>query len=236
MPLGGRPLTTTLRDVCFLHWPVPRDHVATLVPDWLTPDTADGSAWVSALSMELARLDVFGLPVRERERSVAVRTYVRSPEGDRGVCFLSVDVTDRSVANTARRLFRFSSHEVAVDRSTEDGATSIRATRRDGPAAAFGLTYEPTGATQTASPDTLASFLAERYRYFTEGPLGTPLSGSVGHEPWRLQSAKATVNERSLVEGASRTELDDRPLAHYSDGVRMQFEPPTPVATTDHRV
>lgn len=230
MPTGVEPLTITLRDVCFLHWPVPEAQVAELLPDWLTPNTTDGSAWISAIPMEMARFDVFGVPVREGIRAVNLRTYVESPDGNRGVYFLSLDVTDRLAAETARRLFRLPYYAADIDRSSDGEETTIRSARLDDSGATLDVTYEPTGATQAASPDTLASFLAERYRYFTEGPLGTRLVGSVGHEPWGLQSAKASVTDATLVAAVAGREPGDQPLAHYSDGTSMTIGPPRPLS------
>ena len=230
MNTGVEPLKTELRDVCFLHWPVPESRVDSLVPDWLTVDTADGSAWISALPMRMASLDVLGVPVREAVEAVALRTYVRSASGDRGVYFCSVDATDRPAAETARRLLRSPHFHAEIDRTTDGDRTSVRATRRDGANAAFAVSYEPSGHVQPAGPDTLASFLAERYRYFTEGPFGTRLVGSVGHDPWQLQSATASVTRDSLLETVGLHATDERPLVHYSDGVSMRIGAPRPLA------
>jgi uncharacterized protein YqjF (DUF2071 family) len=175
-------------------------------------------------------MDAFGLPVREDVEAVNLRTYVMSPYGDRGVYFLSLDLTDRLGAETARRLFRLPYYAADVDRSVEDGQTVLRARRRDDATASFAVSYEPSGPTQTASPDTLASFLTERYRYYTEGPLGTHLVGNVGHDPWALQSAAASVADPSLLETVGLGDPDERPLAHYSDGTTMRIGPPKPLA------
>ena len=230
MPTGVEPLSITLRDVCFLHWPVPEAQVAELLPDWLTPDTADGSAWISAVPMEMASFDLFGVPVREGVLAVNLRTYVESPDGNRGVYFLSLDVTDRLAAETARRLFRLPYYAADIDRSSEGEETTVRSARLDDSREALDVTYEPTGATQAASPDTLASFLVERYRYFTEGPLGTRLVGNVGHDTWSLQSAKVTVRNDSLVTAVTGRAVTEQPLAHYSDGTSMTIEPPRPLS------
>lgn len=230
---GLEPLTVTLRDVCFLHWPVSESAVDRLVPGWLTPDTIDGSAWVSALPMAMARFDAFGVPVRENLRAVTLRTYVRSPAGDRGVYFLSLDVSDPLAADVARRLFGLPYYDAAIEHSTEGDRTSLRARRRDDANSSIAVTYEPSGPVRSASPDTLASFLAERYRYFVDGPFGTRLVGSVGHDPWSLQSATATVTNDGLLASVGLDDPDARPLAHYSDGTEMRIGPPAPLSLDD---
>jgi len=230
MQLAGRPLTTTLRDVCFLHWPVPEAVVEDVVPSWLTPDVADGTAWISVLSTAMRRVDVFGLPVRENVRAVTVRTYVRSPGGDRGVYVLSMAVDDRLVADAANRLFRVPTSTATIERTRNGGEIAIRLAGHGESTSAFEVTYEPSGATQTASPDTLPSFLAERYRYFTQGALDTRLCGSVGHEPWKLRTATASVIGSDLLDVFEVQTAETDPLAHYSDGVEMRIEPPVPLA------
>lgn len=227
---GVEPLTATLRDVCFVHWPVSEEGIAERLPAWLTPDVADGSAWISAVLVEMERFDVFGLPVRENVSAVTVRTYVRSPTGDRGVYFLSVDLTDRPAAEAARRLLRLPFDAADVERSPDGEKTRVRTARREDPGATLDVTYEPTGSTQTASPDTLASFLVERYRYYTEGPLGTRLVGSVGHDAWQLQSARVSVRDATLVPGIASERSERQPLAHFSDGTAMRIGPPVPLS------
>lgn len=233
MQLVGRPLTATLRDVCFLHWPVPERVVDDAVPCWLTPDVADGTAWVSVVSTEMRRVDVFGLPVRENVRAVTVRTYVRSPGGDRGVYVRSMNVDDRLVADAANRLFRIPASSATIERSANGDEITIRATGTRDRGGAFEVTYEPSGAAQTASPATLPSFLVERYRYFAEGAFGTHMCGSVGHGPWALRTATTSVTGRDVPDGFGVNTAEADPLAHYSDGVEMRIGPPAPLSLVD---
>jgi len=85
MPPRGQPLTATLRDICFLHWPVSESGVDERLPELALPDMADGSAWVKVVSAELRRIEVFGRPVRERVRVFLLRTYALSPARPRHV-------------------------------------------------------------------------------------------------------------------------------------------------------
>jgi len=221
MPDPVRPLSTTLADVLFLHWPVSPATVDSLVPDWLEPDTADGSAWVSALPLTMAEFDLFGLPVREDVEALNLRTYVRTPNGDRGVYFLSLDVADRLAAETARSVFRLPYYHASIRRRRQGDRTEVVARRRADADARLTVTFEPTGELRTAAPDTLASFLVERERYFTTGPLGTRLVGSVGHPSWSIQTATATITENTLLSAAGIDRVEGDPLVHYSPGVEM---------------
>jgi len=230
MSASIRPLSVDLSDVYFCHWPVSPSSVDALLPDWLTPDTEDGSAWVSALALTMDRFDVFGLPIREGLEGVNLRTYVQTRDGTRGVYFLSLDITDRLAAQTASSLFRLPYHDARIRRLRQDGRTEITARRRDGSGARLTVTVEPSGEPTTTAPDTLASFLIERDRYFTTGPLGTRLVGSVGHEPWPVQPASATVTEDTLCSAAGVASTEGEPLVHYSPGIEMGVGPLEPLS------
>lgn len=216
-----RPLSASLSDVCFVHWPYPVAEVDDLLPGWLEPDTMDGRAWVSALPLTMAQFDLFGLPVREDIEGVNLRTYVRTGDGTRGVWFLSLDVDDRIAADTARTVFQLPYYHARIRRRTQGERTEVVARRHGDESARLAVTFEPQGDPAETEPDTLPSFLIERHRYFTKGPLGTRLQGSVGHLPWPVQPATATVTENTLLDAAGLSDPDGDPLVHYSPGVEM---------------
>lgn len=221
MPDSLRPLSVELSDVCFVHWPVPKAALHSCVPEWTEPDTVDGSAWVSALAISIDRFDAFGVPIREDLGSVNLRTYVTTPSMDRAVCFLSLDVSDKIAADAMRRLFRLPAHHAEMRRRrTEDGVTVV-ARRRDGSGTRLRATFDPVGEPTPTAPDTLASFLVDRDRYVTTGPLGRRLVGSVGHPPWPLQPADGTIAEQTLLHAAGIGTVDETPLVHYSPGLEM---------------
>ncbi|WP_323676076.1 DUF2071 domain-containing protein [Halorubellus sp. PRR65] len=216
-----RPLSLSLSDACFLHWPVPADAVRPLIPEWTDPDTFDGTAWVSAVALSIDRLDAFELPVREGLEAVSVRTYVDTPGGDRAVCFLSLDVTDGLAADAVRRVFRLPASRATVRRRRDGDRTEVVARRRGGERGRLTVTFEPVGDPGRTAPDTLSSFLVDRSRYVATGPLGTQLVGSVGHSPWRVRSADATVTERSLLAPVGVDATADPSLVHHSPGLDM---------------
>jgi uncharacterized protein YqjF (DUF2071 family) len=230
--MGLEPLAVDLGRTYFCHWPVAEREVAAVVPHWLTPDTADGAAWISALALRMDRFDAFGVPVRRNLAGVNLRTYVTTPDGQRAVYFLSLDITDRLAAETARRLFRLPYRFARVDYRTDDEGGRIESRPRDGSGATFRATFSgrvpddgpdsnADAGARTARPDTLASFLVERTRYATTGPFGTRLVGGVGHDPWPLAPAEVSVADRSLLDAAGIETVEGAPLAHVSPGLRM---------------
>lgn len=228
MPRTVAPLTVTLADVCFLHWPVARETVADAVPDWLAVDVADDTAWVTAVALSMDRWKAMGVDVREGVEAVNCRTYVRTPNDERAVYFLSVDATDRLAVETARRVFRLPYHHADVRRTSAGDGTRVEATRRGSEDSGLVVAYDPRGSPDETAPDTLASFLTERYRYATEGPLGTRLVGSVGHDPWRLQPADATVERATLLDAAGIDDVAGDPLVHVSPGAEFRVGLPRP--------
>lgn len=221
MPDSLRPLSVELSDVCFVHWPVSKAALRSCVPGWTEPDTVDGSAWVSALAISIDRFDAFGVPLREDLQSVNLRTYVTTPSMDRAVCFLSIDVSDRVAADAMRSLFRLPAHHAELRRRPTEDGIDVVARRRDGSGTRLEATFDPVGEPTPTAPDTLASFLVDRDRYVTTGPLGRRLVGSVGHPPWPLQPADGTIREQTLLDAAGVDAVEAAPLVHYSPGLEM---------------
>ena len=219
-----RPLQVTLDDVCFCHWPVARTAVEPTVPDWLTVETADGDAWVSAVAATVDRVETFGVEIAGPAELLTVRTYVRGPTGQRGVCVLALFGDDRRISTAVSELFR-----VTVGAATP--RTLPTADRRRvldaGDRRLFECRYTTGGDPVAVPPDSLASFLVDRQRYFTTGRFGTRLVGSVGHDPWRLDRVDATVTG-SVLQEVDIPARDSDPLVHHSPGLRVSIAPPVP--------
>jgi hypothetical protein len=221
MPIAVRSLSLSLADVCLAHWPVPAETVRTRIPAWTDPDCFDDSGWVSAILLSIDRFDAFGVPVRRGVEAVILRTYVTTPAGQRAIHFLSLDVNDRLVADAMGNLFRLPAHHATVRRREDGERTEVVARRRGDDRARLAVTFTPAGDPGPTAPDTLSSFLVERERYVATGPLGSRLVGSVGHPPWPVQPADATVTERSLLDAAGIDPAGDPSLVHYSPGIEM---------------
>ncbi|GGK62298.1 DUF2071 domain-containing protein [Haloarcula sebkhae] len=219
-----RPLQVTLDDVCFCHWPVSETAVQATVPDWLTVETADDDAWVSAVAATVDRVETFGIEVAGPSELLTVRTYVRGPTGQRGVCVLGLFGDDRRTATAVSELFRITVGD-AVPRTipTADRRRVLDAGERR----LFECRYTVSGGPAAIPPDSLASFLVDRQRYFTTGRFGTHLVGSVGHDPWRLDRVDATVTG-SVLSLVDISACEAEPLVHHSPGLRVSIAPPVP--------
>ncbi|MDS0276872.1 DUF2071 domain-containing protein [Halomicroarcula sp. S1AR25-4] len=224
-----RPLTVVLADVCFCHWPVDADALSRSIPDWLTVETADGDAWVTAVAHTISGVSSFGVDLTGPVAAVTVRTYVRGPDGHRGVRFLAVYADDALTATVTEPALRLPYREGRLGRQTDDGEYRTRRTLDVDGRRVLDVRYTPgDGETTTAPPDSLAAFLVERHRYFTTGGFGTHLVGSVGHDPWPLGTVDADVSG-TLLPTLGLPDPAGSPLVHYSPGTELGLSPPRPL-------
>ena len=79
--------------------------------------------------------------------------------------------------------------------------------------------YGPAGGRFEAEPGSLEHFLAERYRYYTTGPLGGVRYARVRHAPWPLYPAAYRAEVETLFEANGFDRPPGEPVCHYSPGV-----------------
>jgi len=218
----------TVEDCCFCHWPVERTALQKRLPAWLTAETAADDAWLTAIPHTVSSIASFGIDLTEPAETVTVRTYVRGPNGQRGVYFFGLFTEDPLAAAFSVPALQLPARDGRVERRSGTGDDRTRRTLDVDGMRTLDLRYAPEETAPTnAPPDSLASFLVERDRYFTSGPLGARLVGSVGHDPWPLVPVDATVTE-SLSSALGLPEPTGDPLFHYSPGTELGVSPPKP--------
>ena len=210
------------RHVLFANWPVDPDVVAAHLPDPLEVDTHDGQAWLSVVPF--TNVDVrpkalpsgTGLPLPE----LNLRTYV-TYEGTPAVYFFSLDADGLLGVLGARIFHHLPYYYAEIDLEVEGDRVHFRSRRRHPGARPvdFEATYGPTGGRYTAEPGTLAHFLTERYRYYTEAPSGEPHHANISHEPWPLYDAVADLEAEDLFRANGFDVPEGDPLLLYSPGV-----------------
>ena len=235
--------TVTGRDVLFAHWPMDPDALSGHVPDALTLETFDGTAWVSVLALENGAV---GVGPTTPPASVGatpqlnLRTYV-TMDGDSGVYFLSLDTGRRVAALAGRRGFGLPFHHATMRLTRRDGRITFRSRRRGGatPAAHFGARYHPVGPVFEADPGTIESFCVERFRFFFpagedrrvdalqagDGNHGGVRVGTVSREPWELRPVEAEIRRNTLFEAAGLPRPTTEPVVQYSPGFQMGVDP-----------
>jgi uncharacterized protein YqjF (DUF2071 family) len=225
------PLAMGWRNLLFENWPVDPGVVRPLVPDALTVDEHDGSAWLSVIPFTNVAVrprgvsERFGVALPE----INVRTYV-THDGEPGVYFHSLDAQGVASVVGARLFHHLPYYYARISLSAVDVGVRFESRRRHPGArpATYEATYRPRGEGFAAPDDPLASFLTERYRFYTEAPDGSLRYTDVEHDPWRLHPVDATVETNTLLRADGFEHPDAEPVRYYSPGVDV-------VTTTSRR-
>jgi uncharacterized protein YqjF (DUF2071 family) len=216
------PLAMGWRHLLFEHWPVDRAVMDTQLPDALAPDTYDGSAWLSIVPFTNVDVRPKGLPAALGIRlpELNVRTYVTRDDTP-SVYFFSLDAQGL-VSVLGARLFQHLPYYYArISLDVADGRVAFDSQRRHPGArpAAYSGTYWPTGEPFDAPSDDFATFLVERYRFYTQAQDGTVRYTDVDHDPWTLYPAAADIETNTLFDAHGFDRPDADPVYHYSPGL-----------------
>ena len=209
----------------FLHWRVPAEQVAPLLPAGLTPDEFDGSSWVGLIPFVLDRATVFGspaIPYFGDFVEVNVRLYAVDERGRRGVVFVSLEASRLAAVLAARAIFALP-YRWSRTTLTRDGDTFHYASRRH---LDHGFTSHIVAARSEVAvrDDALADFLTARWALFTR-VRGRTLYLRNHHDSWPLFVAELLSLDDRLLERAGFAGLAGRApdSVLYSPGVTTRF-------------
>ncbi len=218
MPIGPEPPVRVRRaaqlhrwrTLTFLHWPVPPDALAPLLPRGLAVDTYDGDAWIGLV---LFRLDIRvpGVPYvpwAGRFVETNVRTYVRGPDGTRGIWFLSLDAARLGAVVAARAAWSLP-YQWSRMRLTTTGTTITYECGRRWPDASGAAPHPKSrvvvdvgDACAPADLDELDHFLTARWTLFSGSRHLTATQAE--HPAWPLRRAGARGRRRAGRRGRRR--------------------------------
>jgi uncharacterized protein YqjF (DUF2071 family) len=220
LPSGVWIMAQGWDDLLFAHWPVPLAAVRPLIPDTLTIETFDGTAWLGVVPFSMRRVHARGLPPLpglDAFSELNVRTYV-TDGGKPGVWFFSLDAANRLAVAAARRWFHLPYFHARMESQRVGSAVLYRSvrTQRGAPSAALAARYWPTGPVRHAAPGTLEHWLTERYCLYSVDRHGQLQRGEIHHAPWPLQPAEADLRLNSMAQAAGLALPDTPPLLHYS--------------------
>ena len=211
-----------------LHWRYPAEEVQRLIPDRLTVETFDGSAWVGLVPFRM-RIDV---PVLPELPSILhfpetnVRTYVTDRRGRPGVWFFSLEASSPLAVAVARTTYRVPYFWADMSIEQPDGPDErfvYRSTRRwPGPRGASSIVEVDVGpAFEPGRAGPLDRFLTARWAlYGTLGPL--TVRAEMFHERWPLHQATVRRCDDELVAAAGLSQPTGEPVVHYSPGVNVR--------------
>lgn len=213
-------------DLLMAHWPISPEVLQPHLPSPLTPDVAEGSAWITVVPFA-ARQRIRGLPALPGLRTfneLNVRTYV-TVDGRPGVHFLDIDANNTAVVAGARAALALPYHAATVS-VLRRGATVEYDTRRNSGGEQFVATARVLPGT-TRAPEGLAAWLANRFWIHTVPTDGTVLTAQVEHPPWRLTDVDLSVRVATVL---ARFGLDgaEPALAHVGEQHDVRLHPPFP--------
>lgn len=217
----------------FLHRPCDPEVVQRVLPRGLEVDTFDGAAWIGLVPFRLTVRSpaLPALPWVSRFAEVNVRTYVRGPDGRRGIWFLSLDADRLGAVVVARRWYRIP-YVWGATRLTETARTVRYESRRRWPEPAGAellLTVAPSEPIAPSDVTELERFLTCRWRLYSPAPLALPatrirfVATQVEHPPWPLQRARVLELREGLLAAAGLPGFGPDLVAHFSPRVRVRF-------------
>ena len=218
------PLAMDWRELLFANWPLPPETVAARLPDAFAVDTHAGDAWLSVVPFTNATVRPRGFPKRFGVSlpELNLRTYI-TVDDTPSVYFFSLDA-EGILGVLGARLFHHLPYYYARISHERNGHRNRFASQRRHPGARpvnFRATYEPTDGDIDIGKGSLAAFLTERYRFYTEAPDGTVRYSNVSHDRWPLRPAEATISENSIFRANGFADPEGGPVCYYSPGVAI---------------
>jgi uncharacterized protein len=233
-------------DLLFLHWRVSPAEIAAHVPESLSIDTFEGSAWVGVVAFRMSGVRPWWsppVPGISAFPETNVRTYVHARGRDPGVWFLSLDAHSSLAAKLGRIKWGLPYHrsEMHVRRR----GTDVRYTCErlwPGRMGAGGTIEAEIGELcggfdrrvdlGRALPGTIEHFLIERYVLFSQKK-GRLHRGQVHHSSYPLREARLSQCEQTFL--ADLGLHANRPPDHviFSDGVSTEIFALRPVTPAD---
>lgn len=230
--LTGRPITRqSWRDLTFVHWRVPPDVVAPLLPPGTRPDVHDGTSWVGLVPFRMVGVGAGvgpGIPWLGTFPETNVRLYSVDEQGRRGVVFRTLEAARLAFVLGTRAVFALP-YTWAWMRVTEADGVVTYTSRRRWPGPRDATTRVAVRPGPALAADDEAAFLTARWGLHTRA-YGRTLYVPNRHEPWPLQTAELlTLDDRLVaacgVPGTARP--PDSVL--FSRGVRTDFGAPVDV-------
>ena len=210
----------------FAHWPVPAAPLAEQLHPDLELDTFDGQAWLGVVPFRMVGTAPRFCPVLPGVSNfleLNVRTYVRY-RGQPGVWFFSLDATSWLGVRGARLTYYLPYFDAAIAAERQGQRIRYRSRRTDWRTApaSLDMEYWPTGPPRLSEPGTHDHWLTERYRLYSQTPGGRLVYGEIGHPPWPLQPAAASIAELNMTAWMGLDLPPAPPILHYAEAVAVR--------------
>lgn len=209
----------------FLHWEYEADVIRRHLPPGVEIDTFDGVAWVGLTPFVVSHLrpPFFpAIPWISSFPEMNVRTYVRGPDGERGIWFFTLEA-DRLAAVVGARLSYGLPYRWAAMRVQMNSGDMIYSSHRHLGAATAQIRIRRKSGIR---PNALERFLTARYRLYTR-IAGRLAFAQVEHEPWPLEGASAIELQQDVIQKSGVAAPKGEPLVHFSPGTYVRIGGPT---------
>ena len=210
----------------FMHWPIPADLIRPLIPERLTVDTFDGSAWIGIVPFTMWGVrPTFAPPVPGLSafHELNVRTYVHL-DGVPGVWFFSLDAESAVGVWGARTFFHLPYFNARMSLKQQERTIlySSRRTHAGAAPAEFDATWIIKDHLPASEPGSLPFFLTERYcLYAAQGE--RLYRCRIFHPAWPLQEAQLSSLSSTMIESHGLPTPGDDPLLHYAEALRVDI-------------
>ena len=220
-PVRAPVMFQTWRSITFIHWRYDPALLTPLLPQGLDLDLYDSTAWITLTPFIVQNLRpplVPALPWISHFPETNLRTYVRGPDGHRGIWFFSLDADRLLAVVGARASYRLPYKWARMEVVHEGNTFRYRSERHDAHA---DIVVE---VGSNCSPGELDHFLTARFRLFTV-IAGRLAFAQAEHPPWQLCLASAARLDQTITDAAA---LSPRgaPILHYSWGVDVRIGRP----------
>jgi uncharacterized protein YqjF (DUF2071 family) len=213
-------------ELTFLHWRYQPELVQRLLPDGLSVETFDGSAWVGLVPffLKVGLPGVPSVPWLSRFAETNVRTYVRGQDGSTGIWFFSLDAARLGAVLVARSTYRlpYFWSDMALE---HDGSTISYSCRRRWPGPRGAVSEAVIDIGEPFRPDELGEldhYLTARWALFS-APRSGLRHARAYHEPWPLQRGRVLHLRDELVPAAGLPEPEGEPLVHHARSVEVRI-------------
>ena len=218
-------LTQQWQRLTFVHWRYDPADVQAILPDGLTVDTFDGSAWVGFVPFHMIDVRPTFIPTLHPLTTFPetnIRTYVRGSRGQ-GVWFCTLEITRLLGVAVARTFFGvpYTWAQMSIDQTSERIRYASRR-RWPGPRGASSVLEIEIGERLSQLTD-LDRFLTSRWATYSKLPAGGLGWVPVQHEPWPLDAVKVRELGETLTVATGLPAPASPAIAHYSPGVTARI-------------
>ncbi|WP_010651695.1 YqjF family protein [Oceanobacillus massiliensis] len=225
LPAGPWLMTQRWDHLLFMHLPVSKNIMKSLIPEGLELDTYNDKAWITIIPFKVNNMrlrKVPPVPFMNSYLELNVRTYVIK-NGLPGIYFFSLDANMLSAVLGARvGTIPYFYAKMSMKRM---GSTYHYNSRRRGSSkAVFKGSYRPLSAPAQPKKHSLSYWLLERY--FMWSHRGKQLYRvGIHHLQWEVMDVEVTIEKQEMMPFLPAEAVIGNPIFHYAHSKRVLFWP-----------